>query len=125
LHQRAACGELAAERVPNVHLARGDERVGIWLTRLDALPPAGHAYRGDGMKKEALWDMLSDDEAPVDTRMAAARVLHRRYGEPDSALVRVVGDGEVRVRVEAALEDHDEAEVHIERLGPLFKAKVR
>ena len=125
LHSRDGTAGAIESPPSNVHLARGDEPVGTWLTRLDALPTVRHAYRGDAMKQDILWDTLGDDEAPVDARMAAARVLHRRYGELDSALVRVVGDREVRVRVEAALEDHDEAEEHIERLGPLFRAKVR
>ena len=105
------------------NLGRGDEQVGAWLARLDAIPNEQHAYRGDAMRKDVLWETLGDGAAPVDARMAAARVLQRRYGEEAPALVRVVSDDEVRVRVEAALEEHDEAEEHIERLGPLFRAR--
>jgi hypothetical protein len=112
-----------AEPIRVANLGRGDEGVGAWLARLDAIPTVEHAYRGDAMKKDVLWDTLGDASAPVDARMAAARVLRRRYGEEESALVRVVDDREVRVRVEAALEEHDEAEQHIERLGPLFRAR--
>ena len=45
--------------------------------------------------------------------MAAARVLRRRYGEERGALVRI----------DAALDEHDDAERRIERLGPLFRAR--
>ena len=105
------------------NLARGDEGVGAWLTRLDAIPTEQHAYRGDAMKKDVLWETLADAAAPADARMAAARVLRRRYGADEGALVRVVEDPDVRVRVEAALEEHDEAERAIETLGPLFRAR--
>ena len=111
------------EPIRVANLGRGEEQVGAWLARLDAIPNEAHAYRGDAMKKDVLWDTLGDDDAPVDARMAAARVLRRRYGEEEEALVRVVPDRDVRVRVEAALEDHDGAEEHIERLGPLFRAR--
>jgi hypothetical protein len=112
-----------AEHVRIVGLERGDEDVGAWLARLDAIPTEQHAYRGDALKKDVLWDALEDAAAPVDTRMAAARVLRRRYGEAEGALVRVVDDPDVRLRVEAALDDHDDAERRIETLGPLFRAR--
>jgi hypothetical protein len=106
------------------HLGRGDEPVGAWLARIDSLPTEQHAYRGDAMKKDVLWETLSDKAAPVDTRMAAARVLRKRYEEDDVALVRVVDDPDVRVRVEAALDDElEDAEHRIEALGPLFRAR--
>jgi hypothetical protein len=111
------------ERVRIGALERGDEGVGAWLARIDAIPTEQHAYRGDALKKDVLWDALGDADAAVDTRMAAARVLRRRYGEEERALVRVVDDPDVRLRVEAALEDHEDAERRIERLGPLFRAR--
>ena len=104
-------------------LARGDEEVSAWLARLDALPAEQHAYRGDAMKKDVLWETLGDDAATVDARMGAARVLMRRYGEEEGAIVRVVDDPDVRVRVEAMLEEHDDAERHLASLGPLFRAR--
>ena len=64
-------------------------------------------------KRDVLWEALADAAAPVDTRMAAARVLRRRYGEERGALVRI----------DAALDEHDDAERRIERLGPLFRAR--
>ena len=120
-----AAAEEEAEHAPVRigHLARGDEGVGAWLTRLDAIPTEQHAYRGDAMKKDVLWETLGDAAAPVDTRMGAARLLRRRYGAEEDALVRVVEDPDVRVRVEAALEEHDDAEQAIETLGPLFRAR--
>ncbi|HSO31095.1 MAG TPA: hypothetical protein VLT33_01230 [Labilithrix sp.] len=126
--RRARALERAEEEARNApirvaNLGRGDEPIGAWLARLDAIPSENHAYRGDAMKKDVLWEMLGDAGAPVDARMAAARLLQRRYGEAEQALVRVVEDRDVRVRVEAALEEHDEAEEHLERLGPLFRAR--
>lgn len=105
-------------------LARGNEPVRAWLARLDALPNEGHAYRGDAMKKDMLWETLSDDGMPLETRMGAARLLARRHGEDQRSLVRVAEDPDVRVRIEAALEEEEEvAEERIERLGPLFRAR--
>lgn len=120
--EASARAEALPIRVAN--LGRGDERASAWLARLDAIPTETHAYRGDALKKDVLWETLGDDGAPVDARMGAARVLRRRHGEEARALVRVVGDHDVRARVAAALEDqHEEAEEHLERLGPLFRAR--
>ncbi|MDB4939472.1 MAG: hypothetical protein JWP87_6444 [Labilithrix sp.] len=115
--------DAAEEPVRIGNLARGDERVGAWLARIDAMPTEQHAYRGDAMKKDVLWDTLGDGGAPVDARMAAARVLRRRYGEQEEAIVRAVDDPEVRMRVEAACEELEDAERRIETLGPLFRAR--
>lgn len=104
-------------------LERGDEDIGAWLARIDAIPTEQHAYRGDALKRDVLWEALGDAGAPVDTRMAAARVLRRRYGEEEGALVRAVADTDIRQRIEAALDEHDDAERRIERLGPLFRAR--
>lgn len=118
-----AASERGAPAAPVQRLGRGDEAIGSWLARIDALPTEHHAYRGDAMKKDVLWETLGDGGAPVSARMAAARVLRRRYGEEEAALVRVVEDPDVRVRVEAAMEEHEEAERHLETLGPLFRAR--
>lgn len=119
-----AAEELAAHTTRIGTLARGDERVGAWLARIDALPSEQHAYRGDAVKKDVLWDTLGDAGAPVDERMAAARVLRRRFDEGERALVGAVVEPEVRERVEAALDEHQEdAERRIEALGPLFRAR--
>jgi hypothetical protein len=121
--------EAAEEPAATIHevrvggLERGDEDIGAWLTRIDAIPTEQHAYRGDALKKDVLWQALGDVGAPLDTRMAAARVLRRRYGEEEGALVRVVADADVRLRIEAALDEHDDAERRLERLGPLFRAR--
>jgi hypothetical protein len=118
--------EPAHDRVRVGTLRQGGEHVGAWLARLDALPKElaeRHAYRGDAMNKDVLWETLADVGAPVDARMGAARVLLRRYGEAPLELVRVVEDPDVRVRVEAALEEQEDAERAIERLGPIFRAR--
>jgi len=122
LEQTDEVARHAPVRIAN--LQRGHEQIGAWLARLDAISPGHHAYRDDALRKDELWETLRDDGAPVDTRMAAARVLRRRYGEQERALVRVIIDDDVCVRVVAALEEqHDEAEERLERLGPLFKAR--
>lgn len=108
---------------PLERLRRGDEAVGMWLARIDAMPTEPHAYRGDALTKDVLWAALGDPAAPVDARMGAARVLRRRHGEDERALVRVVDDPDVRVRVSAAIEEQEEAELHIATLGPLFRAR--
>lgn len=120
---QAPVGESVAQTTRVGTLARGDEGVGAWLARIDAIPSEQHAYRGDAMKKDVLWETLGDAGAPVDERMAAARVLRRRYEEDERALVRVVVEPEVRERVEAALEEQEDAERRIEALGPLFRAR--
>ena len=113
----------ALEPAPTYNLERGNEAVRVWLARLDALPTAQHAYRGDALGKETLWQTLEDAGASVDARMAAARVLSRRFGEEERALVRVVGDPDVRARVEAVLENQEDAERRIVTLGPMFRAR--
>ena len=118
--------QLAARDEPTriANLGRGDDPIAAWLARLDAIPSESHAYRGNALRKDVLWETLGDDGAPLDTRMAAARVLRRRYREEEQALVRVVADDDVRLRVAAALEEeHEEAEERLERLGPLFRAR--
>jgi hypothetical protein len=78
------------------------------------------------MKKDVLWETLGDDKRAsrrADGCGARPPAALRRGGEEESALVRVVVDRDMRVRVEVALEEHDEAEEHIERLGPLFRAR--
>lgn len=113
-----------AEPIRVANLGRGRERAAAWLARLDALPSESHAYRGDALSKDVLWETLGDDGAPVDARMAAARLLRRRHGEEERALVRVVDDHDVRARVVAALEEqHEDAEEQLRRLGPLFHAR--
>jgi len=49
-----------------------------WLGRIDALAAAGRAesaYRGPALDEEALWTLLRDEDADVEARAAAARVL--------------------------------------------------
>lgn len=111
----------AAERAPRA-LARGDEPLAAWLARVDALPADGGAYRA-AMKRDDLWQTLGDAAAPADARIAAARLLRRRHGEDEGLLVRVVEDADVRVRVEAAIDEDDDAVERLERLGPLFRAR--
>jgi hypothetical protein len=117
---------VGAARRPRVRvgvLARGSEPVGAWLARLDGIPTTDGAYRGDAMKRDVLWEALADAEAPIEVRMAAARLLRRRYGEDAGTLVRIVDDADERIRVEAAMDEAAEAEARLEALGPLFRAR--
>jgi hypothetical protein len=109
-------------RGAEVTLARGDEPVAVWLARLDAVPANEGAYRGDALKRDVLWEALRDEASPPDVRMAAARVLRVRYEEDGRAIRGAVADRDVRLRVDAAIEE-DEAAHRIEELGPLFRAR--
>jgi hypothetical protein len=113
----------AAARGGPALLARGDEPLATWIARVDALPADGGAYRAP-MKKDDLWEALGDGDAPADVRIAAARLLRRKHGEEERALLRIVEDPDVRVRVEAAIDDDDGGVAdRLERLGPLFRAR--
>jgi hypothetical protein len=126
LHQNDAM-EIASQREPEgaaAALARGDEPIDAWLSRVRSIPANEGAYRGDAMKRDVLWDKLADDHAPPDVRMAAARVLRIRYEEDGEKLRAAVSDRDVRKRVAAAIEDDDDvAADRIESLGPLFRAR--
>jgi hypothetical protein len=126
LHENGAI-EIATHREPEgaaAALARGDEPIDAWLSRVRSIPANEGAYRGDAMKRDVLWDKLGDDHAPPDVRMAAARVLRIRYEEDGEKLRAAVSDRDVRMRVAAAIEDDDEvAADRIESLGPLFRAR--
>ncbi|AKV03387.1 hypothetical protein AKJ09_10050 [Labilithrix luteola] len=104
-------------------LVRRDEPTAAWLARLDAAASEGSAYRGDVPARDALVGTLTNEAAQVDARMAAARLLKRRHGANDEELVRIVTDPQVRVRVEAALEDDDDAAERIDALGPVFQLR--
>lgn len=104
-------------------LVRRDEPTAAWLARLDAAASQKSAYRGDVPARDALVATLTDEAAQVDARMAAARLLKRRHGSTDEELVRVVVDPLVRVRVEAALDDDDDAAERIDQLGPVFQVR--
>lgn len=107
-------------------LARADEATSTWLARLDAIPSEGGVYRGEAVTREVLWETLTDELAPADARMAAARLLRRRHGEEATEVLRVVEDPDVRARVDAAMtaiEDPEEAAERIDELGPIFRAR--
>lgn len=103
-------------------LRRGEESPAAWFARLDALPIEAGGYRVQALPREDLVGILSDDEAALDTRMAAARVLRRRLGEPPKTL-DVVTDPDIRLRVEAATLEPEEADDALDRLGPIFRAR--
>jgi|GEM_PF-7082058 len=122
--EQAGSPEPRSDEMRRSLLARGDEPIRVWLARLDTPPREGHAYRAPALAPDVLWEALRDDEAGVDERMAAARVLAKRHGAKPAVLVRVVGDPDVRARVEAVLEDEEEvAERRLASLGPLFRAR--
>ena len=68
-----------------------------WLTQLDALAElwrGAEGYRGGGIDEDELWRTLGDENAHLEARTAAARVLTRRSD-----------DQAVRVRVDAAVKE--------------------
>lgn len=105
-------------------LSQGAEPVAAWLARLDA-PAGGSAYREDVPPRDQLWSTMKDDAAPLDARMAAARLLRLRFAEAPETLTRVVSDPEERVRIEAAMEEAGEAEARLAALGPLVRLRAR
>jgi hypothetical protein len=118
--------DAAAEERPRTRvggLSRGDEPASAWLARLDAMPAVDGAYRGDAATRDILWATLADEHASSCERAAAARLLCRRFHEDASAVVGAVDDPDVRVRVEAAMDDTDDAAVRLEALGPVFRAR--
>jgi hypothetical protein len=116
----------ASGHVPSA-LARGDESMTEWLARLDALAASsGAAYREGALDRESLFALLEDPATAPDVRIAAARLLEKRFGAKKEDLVRVAADPDVRLRVEAVLDDEeeeDEAPERLARLGPLFRAR--
>jgi hypothetical protein len=116
-----------------VLLRREDESIERWLSRLDGLPAgaAGEAgaYRGGALDAAALQATLEDPLAPADARIAAARLLARRFARDRATLVRVADERELRVRIAAALGDGDDdgddarAGRRLSRLGPWFRAR--
>lgn len=118
----------ASSHVPSA-LARGDESMTEWLARLDALAASsGAAYREGALDRDSLFALLEDATTAPDVRIAAARLLEKRFGAKKQDLVRVAADPDVRLRVEAVLsdddeEEEDEAHERLARLGPLFRAR--
>src|SRR5206468_11276280 len=118
----------AGSRVAPAALARGDESMTEWLARLDALAAtSGAAYREGALDRESLFALLEEEGTAPDVRIAAARLLEKRFGAKKEDLLRVAADPELRLRVEAVLDDEDEDEYEaperLARLGPLFRAR--
>jgi hypothetical protein len=95
-----------------------------WFGRIDAVAAAGRsadAYRGGAIDEEHLCDVLADEEADVEARTAAARVLVSSKS-PElrtrvATSVKDISDDRVRVRVELAMRpDMDEAAAEMEAL---------
>jgi hypothetical protein len=95
-----------------------------WLGRIDAFAAAGRspgAYRGAGLDEDHLWSVLSDADAHVDARAAAARVLASSEN-PElrtrvATSVKEIADDAARVRVEVAMRtDADEAAAELDAL---------
>jgi hypothetical protein len=98
----------------------------------------GGAYRSGALDAPALEATLEDALAPPDARIAAARLLARRFARDRASLVRVPDEPELRVRIAAAVgegeregqgaeeeaRDHDlRAARRLARLGPWFRAR--
>jgi hypothetical protein len=102
-----------------------------WLGRIDALAEMarGAAYRAVGIDEDHLWKVLADEDAEIDARAAAARVLSRAAPD-DAARVRVrvstggISDPSTRARIEAALTpDPEKAAAEMEVLETVAEAK--
>lgn len=86
-----------------------------WFDRIDAVAAASRsagAYRGGALDEEHLYGVLADDEADVESRTAAARVL-ASSPNPEvrtrvASSVKIITDDRTRVRVELAMRDDAE-----------------
>jgi hypothetical protein len=95
-----------------------------WLGRIDAVAAANRspgAYRGAAIDEDHLWQVLSDEQADVEARAAAARVL--AASDDPAQRVRIdtsvknIADEGTRIRVEVAMKpDTDEAAAEMEAL---------
>lgn len=97
-------------------LARGDEDIASWLQRVDALQETG--YREAAPPRADLEALLVDPMSSLDIKLAAARLLKRREGEPAQEILARIADDEVRARVHVVLEDDvDDAAQGLQRRG--------
>jgi hypothetical protein len=93
------------------------ETVRSWLDRLDGWSHGDGVYRGDLPTAEELAATVADETHPLDVRLGARRLLSR-----SQVRVRIaVDDEDVQRRLDAvALEEAEEAEAKLLRLGPVF-----
>lgn len=110
----------AAPRVRVDLLAQGGDSVADWLARVDRLDRAG-GYRGEAAPTELLFETVRDDNAPVDVRLAAARLLKVRDGEDRIRIADAVTDADIRARILAVTDDDPEGA--LDAVGPLFRAR--
>lgn len=120
-HERARLtAPPVAPRVRVDLLAQGNDSVGEWLKRIDALDRAG-GYRGENAPSELLFETVKDDHAPIDVRLAAARLLKVRDNEDRMRIADTVTDADIRARILAVTDEHPEAA--LAEVGPLFRAR--
>ena len=104
-------------------MARGDETVRAWLARVDVAGAQDEGYRSDAPTREELHALLGDATAATDLRLAAARVLVRRYREsPESVCAGIERDLVPYVRSITGEELEPAAEA-LDSLGPAFRAR--
>jgi hypothetical protein len=95
-----------------------------WFGRIDAVAAVGRsadAYRGGAIDEEHLCVVLADEEADVEARTAAARVLasseNAEVRTRVATAVKEIADDRARVRVELAMrKDTEEAAAEIDAL---------
>lgn len=124
LHLAGTLEDLAAlerEDAPAPVLRRGDESTRAWLARIDEIAAKGGGAYRDGLDEGALRTIAVDEDAPIDERMAAARVLKRRIGVTVAAEVK---DADARVRIATAESDDGAAADRIDELGPAFRMRA-
>ncbi|MBX3229202.1 MAG: hypothetical protein KIT84_18730 [Labilithrix sp.] len=103
--------------------ARRDESVTAWLGRIDALD-RGEGYRGESAPRELLFETVADAHAPIDVRLAAARVLRVRDRESPERIAGATSDEDVRVRIAAVtVDDATAAAAELEEVGSMFRAR--
>lgn len=94
-------------------IAQGERTTEEWKTALAALHEADPGYRKAAVREEDLWRVVEDPRADPDARAGAAVLLRKGLDAEGKARVRVAAAAtaspKLRVALEAALEESDEA----------------
>lgn len=102
-------------------LDRSDEPVRMWLERIDGL--SSDAYRGALPSQADLRLVFEDPAAPLHQRLAAARLLVRRYSVRVAELHDALEPELVRYFLDIDADDTEVVAASIERPGPRFRAE--
>jgi hypothetical protein len=101
-----------------------------WLARIDALRAGeGDGYRGGGPTAEELRGVLDDASSPPRAKLAAVRLLKRKFKETDETLkARIASVDDAlgpSVRVVLSEDDADAAADELDAIGPAFRPARR